>query len=58
MGAPCRQKGRESGLWYEKKCLEDLVASSTISDKERAFAKKILKSYKKLSEGDYRKPVD
>lgn len=53
MGAPCHQKGRESGLFFELKCLEDLIASSTISEKERAFAKKILRSYQGCSEKNY-----
>ena len=42
----CHQKGKETGLWYEIKCLEDDLKSPRISVEHRKFLKGILKSYK------------
>lgn len=49
----CYKKGREQGLWWEIQCLEKLIASPTIDEEEKKFAKKLLRSYKKYSEKEY-----
>lgn len=53
MGGVCYRKGMERGLWYELKCQEDIIASPTASQKDKAFARQLLKSYKKFTEKDY-----
>ena len=55
MGGICHKKYYERGLFFEIKCQENLIASPTASEKEKAFAKKLLRSFKEYSEGDYGK---
>lgn len=42
----CHQKGKEVGLWYNIKCLEDDLKSPRISSEYRKFLKGILKGHK------------
>ena len=51
----CYQKNKEKGLWFEIKCLEELIASMAVPEKEKVFAKKLLRSYKKYAEADHQK---
>ena len=53
MGGICYHKGLEKGLWFEIKCLEDIVASKKKQGKDASFEKGILKAYKKLTEREY-----
>jgi len=58
MGGTSHQKGGERGLWYEEKCLEDVIASKKKQGIDASFEKKILKSYQNYSEETYQRPVD
>ena len=53
MAGLCYRKYHERGLWFEMKCLEELIASPTARENDKELAKKILKAYKQLSEKDY-----
>ena len=53
MAGICKIKGRERGLWYEIKVLEDMIARNKAPQKELDYAKVLLESYKKFSEKDY-----
>lgn len=53
MGGICYQKGKEQGLYYEIKCLEDVIAIKKKLGKDATFEKGLLKSYRKYSERDY-----
>lgn len=53
----CYQKGKERGLWYEIKCQENIINSPTALDKEKSFAKKLLKSFREYTEKDYKRIV-
>ncbi|GAG55290.1 unnamed protein product [marine sediment metagenome] len=52
----CYKKGKEQGLWYEIKCLEETIKIKKQLDKDASFEKGILRAYKKLTEKDYQKP--
>lgn len=52
-GGACYQKGKEQGLWYEIKCLEDVIILKEKLDKDASFEKGLLKSYRQYSETDY-----
>ena len=53
MAGICYRKGYEKGLYFEIKCLEDVVASKEKRGVDATFEKDILKSYRKYSEKDY-----
>lgn len=52
----CYKKGREQGLWYEIKCIEETIKIKKQLGKDASFEKGILRAYKKLTEKDYQKP--
>ena len=49
MGGISYHKNMEKGLWYEIKCLQDLVDSPTAPEKERKHAKHLLKHYRRVA---------
>lgn len=53
MGRACHLKGRETGFWYEIKCLEDIITSKKERGMDASFEEGILKSYRKYSEKSY-----
>ena len=54
----CKAKGREVGLWYEIKIIEDIIKSKESRGEDVSFEKRILKSHRKYSEKDYAvKPI-
>jgi len=53
MGGICKARGRERGLWYEIKVLEDMIARNKAPQDQLDYAKILVKSYKKYSEADY-----
>lgn len=53
MGGVCYQKGQERGLWYEIKCIQEVVDNKTARGEDCKFEKKLLKAYKQLNEIDY-----
>lgn len=53
MAGICYQKGKERGLWYEIKCIEDVVANKKARGDNAPFEKRLLKSYGQYSEADY-----
>ena len=53
MGGICRIKGRERGLFFEIRVLEEMITRDTASQKDLEYAKVLLKSYQKFSEKDY-----
>lgn len=53
MSAPCYQKGKERGLWFEIKCIEENIATREKLGKDTSFEKPLLKSFKRHSERDY-----
>ena len=54
MGGICKIKGREKGLWFEIQCLQNDIIRKTGRGEDCDFEMKILKSYKKYSERDYK----
>lgn len=53
MGGVCYQRYHERGLWFERKCIKDVIASKKKRGLDASFEKKILKAYQKYSEADY-----
>lgn len=49
----CYQKGRERGIWFEIKCLKDVIKNKEGRGEDASFGKQILKSFLKYSETDY-----
>ncbi len=58
MGGASHQKGKERGLWFEIKCLEDVIRNKTKRGEDCKFEKKILKSYRQYSERDYSQEIN
>jgi len=57
-GGECRKKGKERGLWYEIKCLEDAIEAKEKSGKDASFEKMLLKEYRKYKAEDYDRMLD
>jgi hypothetical protein len=53
MSPDCHRKYCEHGLWFEIKCLEELIASPTAKQSDKDYANKLLKSYKRLARKQY-----
>jgi len=53
MGGICKVKGKERGLRYEIKVLEDMITRNKAPQNQLDYAKLLVKSYKKYSEADY-----
>lgn len=58
MAGICYRKGYEKGLWYEIKTLEDLIHNPQAGEKDREYAKTLVRAYRKLSEKDYQRAID
>lgn len=56
MSAPCHQRYKETGLWFEILCLKNAIADKEKHKADASFEKGILKSYRKYSEGTYQRP--
>jgi len=54
MSGVCYKKGSERGLWYEIQCIQEVIDSKTSRDEDCTLEKKLLKSYKKYTEVDYK----
>ena len=52
MTRACHQKFKETGLWFEIKCLENDIKSKESRGEDTSFEKKLLRSYKKYTEED------
>ena len=52
-GRVCYKKNEEVGLWYELRCLEDVIASKTAKSEDCKLEKGLLKSFSNYSEADY-----
>ena len=52
-GRLCYKKGQEVGLYYEKKCLEDVIKNKEARGEDASFEQKLLKSWANYSEADY-----
>jgi len=57
-GGECRKKGKERGLWFEIKCLEDTIEAKGKVGKDASFEKEILEAYRKYRTEDYNKIRD
>ena len=53
MGGICYRKGGEKGLWFERKTVEDVIASKKKRKVDASFEKRLLKSFNKYTETDY-----
>ena len=53
MAGICKIRGKERGLRFEIKALEEIIARNTAPQKDLDYAKVLLKSYQKFSEKDY-----
>ena len=64
MPQPCHQKGKETGAWYEIKCVQDIIRDKEANGEDASFERELLKSwkkhlgYKKATEGLPRKSSD
>ncbi len=47
MGAPCHQKGKETGAWYEIKCVQDVIREKEAVGENANFERGLLKSWSK-----------
>jgi len=54
MGGVCYKEGSERGLWYEIQCIQEVIDSKTSRNENCDFEQKLLKSYKKYTEADYK----
>ena len=52
-GRICYKKGEEKGLWFERQCLQDVIASKTAKKEDCKFEKDLLKQWSKYTEADY-----
>jgi len=46
-GAPCYQKGKEHGPWYEIKCTADVIRSKEARGEDASFERELLRSWAK-----------
>lgn len=52
-GRVCYKMGEEKGLWYERKCVQDVIKNKTARSENCEFEKRLLKSWEGYSEADY-----
>ena len=58
MGGICYKRYNERGLFFEIKCIEDVIAGKRKRKIDANFEKKLLEFYKKYSEVDYSQQED
>jgi len=55
----CKIKWHETGIWFEIKCIKDVVRNKEARNEDASFGKMLLKSFGKYSEADYdQRPID
>lgn len=57
-GGECHIKGKERGLWFEIKCLEDTIKAKEKSGQDAFFEKELLEVYRKYRPEEYNRSLD
>lgn len=49
MGGACHAKGKESGIWYEIKCVKETIIAKEKTGEDASFEKGLLRAWSKHS---------